>query len=410
MKHDRDLIKQLYQKHMYQDARGLNSRKTKVLKEYEELTGRAMSASTYERCVRTYDKERMFEERDPNVVIVNEPTHVSERYIEIPTSELLDPEDIIRLHGMNPETMELVTNGSTRSKIGSNNEDGYLINTYSKANFKPKQFRLTKDISTEMLEKVFKDTERIKIEPLYSKGKGMMLIPLKDMHFGLSTYEEYKPHQSEIYKYIISKEWEEINFIIGSDLFQTNDSYGRTVLGTQVDFKVSLYTNMNDARKFYVPLIEASLEQAQRVNIYYEGGNHDKDTSLLFVTALEWLYPNVNFIIKENKPYQGITFHNVFIGTHHGDIKSNPKLVAETFIKYFGLEIAKAKYKEVLIGHKHHLWSEQHMNMLIQGLSTATKDSEYDYTMGFGKGHKAFVIRVYSENSLKMPILINGEE
>ena len=405
-----ELIEKLYIKHIYRDTQSIKSDRKKIVEDYLTITGVKLNAQTLKNYIRDIDKEKAYSQRSLNTQHVDEAAHVSERYIEIPTSESLSDEDIIQMHGLDIDKWDIDRLGSTRSKIGTNgNDDGYLINTYQKVQFKPKQFRLTLDKIEKLVASMFSPKDKIIIEPKLNNPNGLLLIPLKDMHIGLNTYEDYKPHQAQLYRYIQSQEYEEIIFIIGSDLFHTNDSNGRTANDTQVDFNVEIEERMEWAKQFYQPLLEAAQEKALKVKVIFEPGNHDRDTSLMFAVAMKWLYPNIEFEIEEKKIYKGITFHDVFIGTHHGDMKKKPESVAEVFNNYFKLEIAQAKYREVLIGHLHHTWSKEHLDIHVQGLATASKSNDYEYRLGFEGGNRSFQVRLYSHKALRAMLIIDGQ-
>lgn len=405
-----ELIEKLYIKHIYRDNQSIKSDRKKIIGDYFQETGLTIPEGSLKNYLKDIDKEKAYSERELNTQHYDEPAHVSERYIEIPTSESLSDEDIIKMHGLDVAKWDIDRLGSTRSKIGTNgNDDGYLINTYQKVQFKPKEFRLTLDKIEKLVNTVFSNYKKIIIEPKVSDPNGLLLIPFKDMHLGLNTYNDYKPHQAQLYRYIQSQDYEEIIFIIGSDFFNTNDSKGRTANDTQVDWEVNMEELMEWGKQFYQPLFEIAQEKALKVKVKFEPGNHDRDTSLMFVVAMKWLYPNIEFEIEEEKIYKGIIFHDVFIGTHHGDVRKKPEAVAEIFNNYFKLEIAQAKYREVLIGHLHHTWSKEYLDIHVQGLATASKSNNYEYRLGFEGGNRSFQVRLYSHKALRAMLIIDGQ-
>lgn len=344
--------------------------------------------------------------------IENEEVHTSTRYQELATNKFVTEEELLEMHGYDPELWQIVSSNSTRSKIGTKQEEGYFINTYSKITVKQREFKLTEDILKNILEQSFNNKIKKVIKPNINKyNNGYMLIPYKDMH--IKSAKQYEKHQQETYNIIKSKHWKEIAFLIGSDLFNTNDSHGRTYNDTQVDnMDTDLSYRMNEARKFYEPLIDIALEHSLKVSVIYEPGNHDRDTALTFVTALSWIYEDndhIHFDLSV-EDYKLIKFNEgrIAIATHHGDRKSTVKSASETFQRYFGRELALSDYCEGLIGHKHHRWSGEHMNLFIQGLSTASDDTEYEIRMGFAKGYKAFTARLYDDFGLKDTPVING--
>ena len=375
-----------------------------IANEYNEIKGTKLKPSAVRQYLAGVDKIQL-----RNFEISDEKAHHSERLIEIGTSERLGEDEVILRHGLDPIYWEITTLGSTRSKVGTKADEGHFINTYQKALFKPREFKVSFEVIKKMIES-FGFRDQIIIESKVEKPNGFLLVPFKDMHFGHNCYDTYKNHQAELYRLIIGQQWDRIDFIIGSDLFHTNDSKGRTANDTQVDWNVQIEQRTEWAKQFYSPLLEVAQEQSSEVNVIFEEGNHDKDQALVFVLALKWLYPNIKFTIEEKKIFKIIKYYDCVIGTHHGDKKCKPKDVAETFNNYFRMEFAKAKYREILIGHKHHLWSEEHLKILVQGLSTVSEDTPYEYENGWAQGDKSFQVRIYTQKRLKGIYIIDGSE
>lgn len=390
-KHDYELVKRLYLEQM---SDGLLDREL-LKNDYYTVKGVRIPDGT----LSNYITKIRQEERENLTELVEEKTHYSERYIEIGTSELLDPDDIVRLHGRNPETFELATDGSTRSKIGSNNEQGYLINTYSKATFRPRQWRLTK----ENLRKIFEDIgwEQKRAEPITLKSDGLLYGPFKDTHFPFNTAKDYELAQGQFAGLLLSQYWDWVVMGVGSDMFHYNDSKGRTANDTFVaeNMEVSIKKALNEAIKFYKPLIDLAQDRAKKVTVIWEHGNHDRDLSIAFAVALEWQYPDVEFIIEENEHYQILEYGGCLIGTTHGDQKKSAKAIGETFYRYFAEQIGRAKYAEVNVGHLHHRYSEEYISLHICGLSTASKPTQFENRIGKANSKdRTFIAKMYSKD------------
>lgn len=202
--YDLELIERLYQKYVYEDKQGIKSNRKRIIEDYFQETGIKIPQGTLTNYIEKLNKQELLATKEVSKDYSTESTHISERYIEIPTSESWNDEDIVKAHGLDVNKWEIDRLGSTRSKIGTNgNEEGYLINTYQKATFKPKQFKLSKELIEQLIEKVCSKLEPIIIEPQVSNPHGLLLIPFKDMHFGPNTYETYnriKPSYTDLYK------------------------------------------------------------------------------------------------------------------------------------------------------------------------------------------------------------------
>ncbi len=66
------------------------------------------------------------------------------RYFEVNINEPLGPNEVLLAHGFDPDKFEIVTAGSTGSKIGTgNNDEQFFINTYRKLTVRVKEIKLT---------------------------------------------------------------------------------------------------------------------------------------------------------------------------------------------------------------------------------------------------------------------------
>ena len=84
----------------------------------------------------------------------------------------------------------------------------------------------------EILNAIKENVEPKRIEHVVSDGEGMLEIPLFDLHFPLSDHTD---KLRELLGIIESKNWDEINFVIGQDLFHNDDHRGRTSSGRPIE-------------------------------------------------------------------------------------------------------------------------------------------------------------------------------
>lgn len=403
MKYNLSLLEKLWQKYSYKQGERYLSNRKQILDDYYNETGTRIPTGTFNHYTNRMDLKTLYETR---------PTTFNERtdsFIDEPTEPLTEKELILKL-GFDPNEFELRHD----KKVGTVNHwwldrgslEERIRNGQIKIDLWRKQYNLTENDIIKLIEDIGLERPLIDLPKDESQKDGMLLVPYKDMHFPINTFEDYKDHQLKTLKEI-NQGWEEINFIIGSDLFQSNNSKGQTYNETQVDFNVSVDEYFQEARKFYIPLLNQAIIKADRVRVLFEEGNHDKDLALTFVIALKWVYEDqIEFIIDEHNPYQFIEYKGSFIGTHHGNKKITAKAVGEVFYRYYAEEIGKAQYAEVLIGHIHHSWSGEFIKLFIQGLSTSAKDTPFEYMIGKAKGHKAFVLRMYDDYGLSGTKLI----
>ena len=107
----------------------------------------------------------------------------------------------------------------------------------------------------------------------------MLEIPLFDQHFPQNDHIDVFAPLSEI---VSSRQWEEINFIVGQDLFHNDDFRGRTSSGREIE-RVDMAKGWEMAKAFYYHLISWALAHAERVKVIYSKGNHDESMSWAFV-------------------------------------------------------------------------------------------------------------------------------
>lgn len=329
------------------------------------------------------------------------------RYFEVDINEPMGVNDILLAHGLDPEEFEIVTTGSTGSKIGTSaNDEQYFINTYRKLTARPRSWKPSKDDLREIL----KDTnlQKVSIESRKhtSKARGLYEIPIFDAHFGVARYEDYKNHQAEIFKYIQSEHWEEVLFVIGQDLFHNDDFRGRTSKGTPIE-RVDMERAVCDAKAFYYPLIEEALRQSDKVKIIYSRGNHDESMGWFFVNLLGEKYPQVE-IDGGQKEYKRHVYHDVFLGYTHGDKVKNDSKIIKTFNGMYRLDMAHAKIRIIKRGHFHHMAQLDDDGVIVMGLGSAVPTDEYSENHGYTYSHKTFQTFIYTKDGVKAQIYIGG--
>ena len=327
------------------------------------------------------------------VEILPDGSHKSDKLLRMSAEQAKDPEYLLKAHGYDPNEWELK---SARSNIWNvySKQDGIQTLYSSKITAKPKKEGLNFDKLLEQIEKV--KSFNIKTNPIELENKKLLEIPLFDQHFGVSSYEYYKPTQARILEKINSRHWEEILFVIGQDMFHNNDHKGRTANGTQIE-QVDMNKAWEDAEKFYFPLIDAAHEKSNKVIIKYSKGNHDESLSWTFVKMLKRLYSDavVDDSFQERKIH---TFGKIFIGITHGD--KGRKNLQNIFPVEFPMEWANATVREIHTGHYHREDGKDVFGMMVRTLATRNKTDQWHKDMGYVGNHKRFMLFEYSEDEL----------
>lgn len=249
----------------------------------------------------------------------------------------------------------------------------------------------------EILEAIKQNVEPIKVEHISTDGDGMLEVPLFDMHFPLS---EHKETLNELIGIIQRKEWDEINFIVGQDLFHNDDRRGRTSSGRVIE-RVDMTKAWNMAVHFYYNAIERALTHANRVRLVYSKGNHDESVAWCFVQLLKEHFPQV--VVDDSfRQRKCITWKKCFIGFTHGAYKmsTNNDLRGQFTIE-FPTQFSGAEVREIHAGHLHTEKEQDVYGVMCRRLSRAGITDEWSDDEGYVGANKRFMVFEWAPNSLK---------
>lgn len=328
------------------------------------------------------------------VEILHDGSHKSDKLLRMSSEQAKDVNYLLKAHGFDKDSWELVTAKNNIWNVYSK-EDKVQTLYSSKITVKPKTNNFSLEQLTEVIKQIPSITYKVEHTPL--EDKRLLEIPIYDPHFPISDLEHYRPTLGDIQSLLLSKRWEEVLFVVGQDLFHNDNFKGTTANGTVID-KVDMSKAWMDAYKFYSFLIEIAIWQSNHVKIIYSKGNHDESMSWAFVQVLKERFPQVSVDdeIKERKAH---TYGNIFIGITHGD-KARKRL-ENLFPVEFPLEWAKAKTREVHIGHIHTEDAKDVYGMMIRTLATRNKTDQWHKDNGFVGAHKRFMLFEYNEDELK---------
>ena len=248
-----------------------------------------------------------------------------------------------------------------------------------------------------LIDAIHKNVEPVHIRPCSENGVGMLEIPLLDMHFPLS---EHKKTAEELLALIWRKKWDEINIVIGQDLFHNDDMRGRTASGRQIE-KVDIPKAWEMAKTFWCNAIESALHQSSKVNVIYSIGNHDESLAWAFVQLLKDRYPqaNVDDTFKQRKC---IYWKECFIGLTHGNsIKNGNQDMRGQFTIEFPQEFASSKVREIHSGHLHHEKEADIYGVMVRRLSRNGETDKWSEDEGFVGAHKRFMVFEWMPGRLK---------
>lgn len=193
----------------------------------------------------------------------------------------------------------------------------------------------------------------------------LLVINLNDLHLDKrdmenSTIETNISNYFKVLEYLVMKAYhsakiEKILFVVGNDVFNTDNIHDQTTGGTPQRCN----TTWNDA---YEKVFDAMVKSIQYLSEFAEKGvhvvlvqgNHDRTKSYYMAHGLEAFFkndPTVSFDRSSNinKSY---VYGNTFLGFNHGN-NLNDKLPL-AFAQEFYQDWGKCKYHDIIISDKHH--------------------------------------------------------
>lgn len=241
----------------------------------------------------------------------------------------------------------------------------------TKVKLKPKLAKEEK-LAIEELKEDLKSWAPKKTEIDYNKpceGDLMLVIPLKDIHFGKLCWEEEtgmnydisiaeKIVSEMIHSYIaysspFHHRIQKIVFEVGNDFFNSDNKLNTTSAGTPQSEDTRWRKTFREGRKIIVDAIER-LKEIAPVEVIVIPGNHDEERSFYLGDALECWYHNDLNVVVNNKATsrKAVLYGNNLLVFLHGD-KEKKNLLVQTVALEFSNVWGSAKHKEIIMGHFH---------------------------------------------------------
>ena len=259
------------------------------------------------------------------------------------------------------------------------------------------------DFDPEELIRVIRDNvDPYHYEPKYDESADRMLeIPLFDMHWGISCFKDYEPVLRDVLELIHSRHWDRIVIPVGQDFFH-NDSVVNptTTKGTVVD-KVDMTRAVKEGRRFITTVVDSALEHANKVQVLYTPGNHDRSISWMFMQILLERYGPE--IVDDSMEYRKVfTYGKNSIMVTHGDSKqATAKNLAHIFPISYPEEFAQATTREIHAGHLHHEGEADIYGIMVRRLSSKVAVDDWSNRQDFVGTHRRFLIFDWDLNTLR---------
>lgn len=265
-------------------------------------------------------------------------------------------------------------------------------------------------LSSEDIAKIVTEVEPkyiVNNEQFMPDTDSILVIPVYDKHFGISSLESYSDELSEIVESIDDLGHGSVVIGLGGDLFH-NDSiiHGATTRGTQID-KVDMFKAVGDFTEYISTIIETSLSVSNDVQVVSVAGNHDTTVGYLVTETIRSKYPQCTWhnAFSESQLWRrAILVNDVMLGFAHGD-KSTAN-IDRVFSNEFPREWGLAKSRDIYIGHLHskrelQVMTENRDGVTVRRMPSANKLDNYHIQNGFTGANARTVLTYYANGKIK---------
>lgn len=232
------------------------------------------------------------------------------------------------------------------------------------------------------------------------KSSGNLLeIDIADHHFGKLAWAAETGNQNydtkiatklfkQAFQTILSRvsnlSFDEIWFVVGNDLLNSDNAAGTTTKGTYVSTDVRYQKTFAVVRQTITECIETLRPLAKKVKVIMVPGNHDQLSVWHLGHSLECFFNQYKDVEIDNTPkyYKYHRFGQVMIMYTHSDKgkrKNYPLMMATEQPEMFG----NTKFREVHTGHRHRLEVEEEHGIRVRTMSALCPPDAWHAENGF---------------------------
>lgn len=317
-------------------------------------------------------------------------SQTSSTVLQMKADQVKDVNYVLRAHGFSDTDWELV---SARNNFWQqNNSEQGLVDLYqSKITVKPK----THEFSVEkFLEQLATDVKPYELNVIDNKTKNNMVLPLADLHFGITKISDLEEH---LHKIIPIIQQPHDTFVIEQlgDLLHSSQMWTtQTMRGTMLD-EVDMVQAIEDAKSFF-NLIITNIN-ANNIIVKQMAGNHSGNMEYLFMEMLKVKYPNIS--VQNNVKYRdAYLLGNVGILIAHGDLAK--KGLTSLFPTEFKDVWSKSKQHYLHTGHYHNEKLTDNAGIVWQQFGTPKPTDKYEEQNGWSLSKKSMYLLEYSTDEL----------
>lgn len=318
--------------------------------------------------------------RGTEIVINKDGSQTSSTPLQMTREQAKDPDFVLRAHGFDPTEWDII---SARNNFWQqNSQENGLIDLYqSKITVKPKAKSLSIDA---VLATFNREIKPVKVHNI-AKGENSILIPLFDMHFGITRLDKLQGHLQQIAN-ILKLGHKNVEIIIGGDVLHSDFiTKSQTSSNTQLD-PVKTIRALNEAEEFFSSLIELSLKYSGNVEVKAVSGNHDTDSQYMFVWGLSKKFPQVEFENVPNTERLAFQFDKIGVMVAHGNLalKRLPMLFANEYSDIW----SSSTYRLIASGHFHTEKLQDVDGVVMHQFGTVKPNDPYEVANGYTSGRK----------------------
>lgn len=327
------------------------------------------------------------------ITISNNGNQTSENRIRVDnTDQLKDKKFLLEAHGYDPNQWELI---NSKSSMWDSKPDGRLMYS-SKISVKPKVCGIDAKEVVKFFNENLVDIPRTTYIPMQYKSGAECFVPcLFDVHFSkLASYDETQ----NVYNYeiaserfldtiqyyadkVIGRQFDKVLFPIGNDFFNAEAS-GDTYNHTRQDNDLRYGDMFKKGVETLIAAIDI-LKNIAPIKVILVQGNHDYVTSFYASCVLDAYYKNDENVTVDNSPttrkYE--KFGANLLGFTHG---SEEKDRIYTLMQNEAPNLwGETKYREWIIGHKHHESVREKAGVVIRTMPTITGIDAWHYKKGY---------------------------
>ena len=324
---------------------------------------------------------------------------VSQIKVAMTREQSKDPNYLLEAHGYSSK--DWVVKSAISNIWDGYSSEGPQVMYQSKITVAPKkQSEVSLDEMIELVNNAVIPIELPKTSN--AEGKNHLVIPVSDLHFGITTIQDAMPYYEKIVKVIGDKIYDEIHIVQLGDVIHSDSAVrGQTTKGTRID-DINIEQALKDATEFFDLLINFSYAHSNKLFFHAVAGNHDTTTGYMFMKILEQRYLDLADWDVDLQWRTAFKIGDIMIGATHGDFVKD-KAVYTFAGEYPHMWDASERY--ILTGHLHHkkvtnVGAFDTLGVTILQQSTIKPTDNWELKNGFTLSKKEITLYEFDDESM----------